>query len=162
MRVFFIFLVPPRGPPFTPLPQPTPKIKKYIAIPFICHPGDLSAVENDRVIHVWSRGKKRDGRTNERTNGLTNDEKFNIDNGPKHYLALQSALSMRNINNDLQNCSALQGREQICKVLMSLSKKCPLVSEKIISKYNLMQYMHIKQLSYVMARYRQVSDTACN
>merc|ERR1712239_66482 len=24
---FFVFLVPPRGPPFTPLPQPSPKIK---------------------------------------------------------------------------------------------------------------------------------------
>merc|ERR1712105_109477 len=28
-RRFSFFLVPPRGPPFTPLPQCTPKIKKY-------------------------------------------------------------------------------------------------------------------------------------
>ena len=28
------------------------KNQNYIAIPFICHPGDLSAVENDQVIHV--------------------------------------------------------------------------------------------------------------
>ena len=59
---FFVFLVPPRGPPFTPLPQTTPKIKKYIAIPLICHLGEHSKLENYWVIHVWSRHKKRFGR----------------------------------------------------------------------------------------------------
>merc|ERR1712237_200818 len=40
------------GAPLYPFTPTHPKNQKYISIPFICHPGDCSAVENDRVIHV--------------------------------------------------------------------------------------------------------------
>merc|ERR1712082_266155 len=40
------------GAPLYPFTPTHPKNKKYISIPFICHPGDCSAVENDQVIHV--------------------------------------------------------------------------------------------------------------
>ena len=47
---FSPFLVRPRGLPLPPLPQMTTKIKKYIAMPFICNLGDCFMLKNRRVI----------------------------------------------------------------------------------------------------------------
>ena len=55
--MFFVFLVPPWGLPLYPFTPNDPKNEKYIAIPFICHPGDHSVLENGWVIHIWSGGK---------------------------------------------------------------------------------------------------------
>ena len=57
LRMFFVFLVPPWGLPLYPFTPNDPKNEKYIAIPFICHPGDRSVLENGWVIHIWSGGK---------------------------------------------------------------------------------------------------------
>merc|ERR1712002_1136139 len=46
---FFVFLVPPWGLPLYPFTPNDPKIEKYIAIPFICHPGDHSVLENGEL-----------------------------------------------------------------------------------------------------------------
>ena len=78
LRTFFVFLVPPWGLPLYPFTPNDPKNEKYIAIPFICHPGDCSVLENDWVIHIWSDSKififeegQMDGQKNGWTNGRT-------------------------------------------------------------------------------------------